>query len=247
MRKLKLLAARLLLCTPVSYLIRCLSKSEIIFFGIIRIETRSSAITNRIFAALYFNLYERAEALFISKHLSNETDVIELGSSIGVISSLIGKVKGHSKKMVCIEANPIIIPICVNNLELNQIGNAYVRNYGIGLKGSQLFFHEGISNIHGYLSERDSSNFPVEVKSLSDIIEEFEIISYTLVCDIEGAEVDILLNDPSSLKRCNCVIIELHEVMREGYLFRIDEIKQMIISCGFRLVDYKGDNYVFKR
>jgi len=120
---------------------------------------------------LYWNIYESAEARFVSKHITNKYDVVELGSSIGAIGTLAGKIKGD-KKLICVEVNPDLTDIIKKNLILNGVNNYRVCNVGIGNSNSCLWFNEGANNTTSYLSTgRESGSKKIETLKLSNILQ----------------------------------------------------------------------------
>jgi len=175
---------------------------------------------------LYWNIYESAEARFVSKHITNKYDVVELGSSIGAIGTLAGKIKGD-KKLICVEVNPDLTDIIKKNLILNGVNNYRVCNVGIGNSNSCLWFNEGANNTTSYLSTgRESGSKKIETLKLSNILQKESVGKYQLICDIEGSEIDILLNDPQSLENCELMIIEAHKVQRNNVTYTAEDIKK---------------------
>lgn len=65
--------------------------------------------------------------------------------------------------------------------------------------------------------------------------------------DIEGSEIDLLINDKKSLDRCEVIIAELHEEnsLIESTLMSVDSMINLIISYGFRLLRRRGSVCVF--
>jgi len=68
-----------------------------------------------------------------------------------------------------------------------------------------------------------------------------------LICDIEGSEIDILLNDPQSLENCELMIIEAHKVQRNNVTYTAEDIKKMIEKLNFSLIDQYSVNFVFTK
>jgi len=196
---------------------------------------------------LYWNIYESAEARFVSKHITNKYDVVELGSSIGAIGTLAGKIKGD-KKLICVEVNPDLTDIIKKNLILNGVNNYRVCNVGIGNSNSCLWFNEGANNTTSYLSTgRESGSKKIETLKLSNILQKESVGKYQLICDIEGSEIDILLNDPQSLENCELMIIEAHKVQRNNVTYTAEDIKKMIEKLNFSLIDQYSVNFVFTK
>jgi FkbM family methyltransferase len=243
---LKLYIAKFITNDLLSRLIAAIYSNKIPH-GNFRIDTSNALISPNIKAMIFWKIYESAEIRFIKKYIDDTLDIVELGASIGVVSTYLGSRKGE-KKMYNIEVNPGLISVIEYNLKLNGITNFSVLNMGIGVSGSSLYFDKGKYTTHGSISGIYSEGaLKIKLKSLSDLLNEKQIGNYALVCDIEGSEIDILLNDPNSLNRCKIIIIETHTVVRNGKSYTPDDIKSMVLAQGFELTEELHNNYVFKR
>ena len=73
----------------------------------------------RVIAALFWGTYESAEIRFVRAHLQGDLDVVELGSSLGGVSSEIARRLQPGRQLVCVEANPDLLGILGRNLQRN--------------------------------------------------------------------------------------------------------------------------------
>jgi hypothetical protein len=85
MRKSTTWVAKALMNPLSGKMIKRLSSATLDRNGIL-FDLRSNGVNDTSIAQFYFNAYESAEIRFISKYLKTDLPVIELGSSIGVIS-----------------------------------------------------------------------------------------------------------------------------------------------------------------
>ena len=92
---------------------------DVIPFHGIPIDVSQSGIPAANKAALWWGMYESAEHRFIKAFLLPNLPVIELGSSIGAISSAIAGQLDHGQRLICVEANPFLIPQLRKNLDRN--------------------------------------------------------------------------------------------------------------------------------
>jgi FkbM family methyltransferase len=243
---LKILVAKLITARPVGMLIRFVSGGVIKRHGCI-FTIKSKLVRPEIIASIFFNIYESTEIRFIKKYLRSDLPIIELGTSIGIISSIV-RFK-NSNSLFCIEANRDLIPIIESNFRLNKIDDFRIMNVAIGyLNNGKLFFVPGRNNTSGRLSDKETDG-SIEVKmwTFESIIRECNIGQYILICDIEGAEAQILEYDTASLFQCKQIIIETHEGELNGKKFTPSSLKAKISELGFRLRDEYGPNYVFER
>jgi FkbM family methyltransferase len=199
----------------------------------------SPLISNRVKALIFWNLYEKAEIQFIQAYLTGDYPVIELGGSLGITSAVIGKQIGH-QLLITVEANPDLIPIIENHLAINKRTNYEVVHAGIGAQGA-LFFVKGNDNTVGKVSSGfEPGAIPVPVKTLSRLLEERELDAYSLVSDIEGAELSFIFEIPDALNRCKKLIIELHNAHWNGKLITVKEQISQLENIGFRIVAQHG-------
>jgi FkbM family methyltransferase len=204
--------------------------------------TNSSTVNPSIKAQFFFGLYESGEMRFIDRFLKPGEVVIELGASIGVISSFINRHK-RPTRLILVEANPNIIKDLKANLSLNHVIDYTLYNKAIGDGAVDVIeFQEGEDNTTGCLcggNGNGSSSISVPVISLDDIILENAIDKYVLISDIEGAEI-FILESKCSLTRCKMFIMELHETEYNGVRVSIAEMKERVRNIGFDIIHEYG-------
>ena len=245
--RMKKAIAKLLQISFIGKIIRILMNNSIKYKGLI-ISTRSKEISNSAVSSLFFNMYESCEIRFIQKYLNRNIESIEIGSSIGVTGSMIGSIS--SERIILIEDNNTLIPI------LKQNANANIDNYEIvnavidySDKREKTLFRIGETNISGQLSENNisSKNIEIPITTLSIIKSQYKIDKYNLICDIEGAEVGLFIEENSIFNDCDVLIIELHKTIYKNRGYTINDIKDMILKKGFKLIDSYIEVFCFKK
>ncbi|HEV2914551.1 MAG TPA: FkbM family methyltransferase [Pyrinomonadaceae bacterium] len=218
------------------------------------VATDSPVITPEIKAMLFWRFYESAEIRFVDRYIRRDLDVVELGSSLGVVACQIRKRISESSKLLCVEANPGLVGLISRNLEVNSldkkvsiIGKAI--DYDPTQRGS-VNFHFGDSNISGKVAEQqravDGSRVPTT--TLAQLMNENGINDYVLVSDIEGAEAGIALADKEALKTCRQIIIELHDTVFDNKRVDVEQMCKAFINLhGFTLRDRYGPVCVFEK
>ncbi|MBL4705909.1 MAG: FkbM family methyltransferase, partial [Flavobacteriales bacterium] len=176
------------------------------------------------------------------KYLSSETDIVELGTSIGVVASFIQQLV-NSKKMVCVEANYMLQPLLKKTFELNDNKNIQLLNIAISDSNLPIYFSTRDSNELGKIVSH--SEIKVNAKSLQQIINENNILDFNLVCDIEGAECSFILG--KGLQNCQLAIIELHSTTWNDKFYSIEELSNLIKDLGFDMLECINNTFVFKR
>lgn len=220
-----------------------------------RIITNSKSISAETKAQIFWGIYESAEARFIRKYLPDDSDVIELGSSLGLTTCLIRRQIASSNRLISIEANQKLIDTIKSNLAINVLDReVIILNKAIDYSGNKLvWLNFGNDNTGSYVTDghfehRGENGAYVSTNTLLDIVREYQLLDYVLVSDIEGAEAGIFLNDYEALKKCRQIIIELHTTTYG--IKKIDPalICDIIINQhGFAMRDQYGVVFVFEK
>ena len=173
-------------------------------FGVI-LPTDPDLVPDFVIDLIYAERYEAQEAEIIRKELRAGDRVLELGAGIGFIGSLAAKVCG-SENVRTYEANPKLEPIVRRTHELNGVAPD-LHMKAIATATGPVTFYQNENVVSSSLVDRDfGGDTVVEGIALSEVLTEYE--PDTIVCDIEGAEIDVFKNvDLSMVKR---LLIELH-------------------------------------
>lgn len=247
-RAFKLIISKLIANNFTGIIISSIFKDKIPYFSGTTINTKFDVVNSKIKSMLFWRLYEGQEARSVIKYIQPNDVVVELGSSIGAIGSVIGKKIGSSGMLYSVEGNKDLIPLIETNFKLNKVPNYKIIDGCIGNSQTSLWFVKSRENTHGYITDQFiNGGLPISSITLSEILKQEEIEEFVLVCDIEGAEIDILLKDKSSLNKCKLVIIETHKVSRSGVQYDSDYMKNIFLELNFELIDSNGVNFVFKK
>ena len=210
-------------------------------------------ISNKTKAEIFFNIYEGAEIKFIKKYFKKGYDVIEFGSSIGVVSCLIKSLMDNKNKLVCVEASPILLKVLNKNLEINHFQyNSNLLNAALTAQKDtkQIYFNPGISNTTGNISKKRKSDNSIKIESITinKILNDFNFNEYIMVMDIEGTEIEILLSNNTNFKNCKFLFIELHNSKYEGVIYNVDDMISILINkYHFSLLDRNDNVCVFNK
>lgn len=155
------------------------------------------------------NTYEEKEALTVLKVVRDEDRVLELGGGIGFMSTHIARNrKVHSINVF--EANPYLIPYIERVHADNGVSNATVHNAILGTKAGKTPFYVRRNLLASSLDYREgkqvASTETIAVRAMKDVLKDHD--PNVLVCDIEGAEVDLI--PQMDLSGFRAAIIELH-------------------------------------
>lgn len=240
---LKRAVADLLTAKPVDAFIRA------IFFGWVPHYGAKIWCGDRpgLAASLFWKLYERREIYLTRHYLRPDLDVVELGSSIGVNTVQIARRLEQGRKVVAVEADPVVFEHLRSTRQENLIFNTVLVNKAIDCDAQDAFFVRNGEHIGGRVGGSGGEPIRVPAITLSALLAEHQVADYTLVCDIEGAEVPLLLKDAAALKRCQMILIEMHSPSYEGRTYSEDEVAEMIEGLGFKTLYRYGTVAAFSR
>lgn len=154
--------------------------------------------------------YESKEATQVEKLLKEGDRVLEIGSGLGFISTIAAR-DPKTEDVLCYEADPRLIPFIKSVHELNGIKKATVRNVALTTDLSQKeltfyvrkdFWGSSFSKAAG---EYESTAI-IPTQSFNEVVQQFR--PTFIVCDIEGAELDLFFN--ASLFGVTRVLMEIH-------------------------------------
>ena len=193
--------------------------------------------------------YESEEAEFVKCFLPPNQDVIELGGCYGVISALVREMLLDEFRLIVVEANKSLIDICENNASrMHTKSETHVLNAAIAYSNSQpVYFHEGSNPHNSSISSDKFMGVEIQTITLGSIVQRYAVNSFTLVCDIEGHELDLIKYESEKLAKASVIIIETHPHLYplglQDQSLLISDIKQI----GFELVAIKNDVCVFEK
>ena len=213
-------------------------------------DCSSDYLLDSVKASIFWGIYESAEVRFVRQYLRSDLDVIELGASIGVVTTQILRKIESANKCIALEANPNLMETLKSNLQINnKAKNYHIINKAISYNCEDeinLFLER--ENVHSSINKSTGEFVKVKSAKLSDILDIYKINSYALVSDIEGTEIEILLNDSVSLNRCSQLIIELHDTEYNSTKYSAkDMVEHIADNLGFKYVNHYGSVYVFRK
>ena len=166
-------------------------------------------IKGRVRKLLRTNGYEQKESEAALRIVREGDVVIELGGGVGYMSTLVAT-KRAVKSVHSFEANPHLIPYIRSVHAANGVTNAHVTNAILGPRKGKVDFYLRDPMLGSSLAVRDGEVDPPSVKV--DVLNAKTVFKdirpNVLICDIEGAEVDLIPQlDLSGLR---AAIIETH-------------------------------------
>lgn len=165
-------------------------------------------VKGRIRSLLRTNQYEAREATAVMALVRPEDTVIELGAGLGYISTLMAK-RG-ARAVHTFEANPHLIPFIESVYAANGVTNAHLHNAILGQRAGTATFYVRKNLLASSLTELEGSTVlseeRIEVREAGQVMRDLN--PTLLVCDIEGAEADLI--PAMDLSGLRAAVIELH-------------------------------------
>jgi len=219
------------------------------------IHPNSVLLNNYMKALLFWRLYEDSEVRFVKTYLRSDLDVIELGAGLGVTTSHIARQLGPRSRIICVEADARLIPEIRKNVSWNApFADLIVVNKAICYateKGEKANFNASPYFLESRIlldPDLDLHTIRVPTVTLSQLISEFDVDKYALVCDIEGSEISLLQEDQAGLSACQQLVIEMHECTYRGRLHRVSEMIDLLVNkLGFKLCHRRNTVMEFSR
>lgn len=163
----------------------------------------------RIRTLLRSDAYEAKEATAAKKLIKPQDVVMELGAGIGFMSTLVAT-QTPAKSVHSYEANPQLLPYIAQVHALNKVTNAHVTHAVLGERdGTAPFYIRKnflASSLDPMEDRADCTKVDVPTRDVNAVIR--DLSPTVLICDIEGAEADLL--PKMDLTGMRAVVIETH-------------------------------------
>jgi len=201
------------------------------------------SIDHQTASSILFRVYERPERILIDQWISPNTDCIELGASIGVISRVICARLRSQHRLIQVEASPELSALSSTNVKKMPFSDKVISvNAAVNYGGSDLAeFGAHNHSLSGRVAPSDAA-ISVPTTNLKIIRDKYRIRNYSLVMDIEGMEYDVIENDREALQGCLVMIAELHQGSAKQRQF-----SEKAEALGLHEVFRSHNVFVFKR
>ncbi len=182
--------------------------------------------------------YESAERRAVARYLQRDLPVVELGGSMGVVACVTNKLLKDRKAHLVVEANPLAIPHLEHNRQLNRCLFEIV-NCAIAYGTESITFRPS-TNMAGSSITRPGEESPVTVNAvpLRKLVHDRGFNRFSLVCDIEGLEYDLVCHEGDVLKNADTIVMETHAryIGEEKLRLMMNQLEQF----GFKVVEEIG-------
>ena len=202
-------------------------------------EVKSKVVSTPLKSRLALDRYESAERYAIKEFLDPGLPVVEFGGGIGVVSCLTNRRLLAPEKHVVVEANPHLVPLIVGNRDQNGCIFTVV-HAALAYGSDEVTFYVDDEFVASGVQRRTNHAITVPTVTLGSILERFGFERCTLICDIEGGEVELIQIEKSLLgSRVETIIVEVHEnvVGRESLREMFVELQRLGFTAIYRHCD----------
>ena len=189
---------------------------------------------------IFFGLYELPERMLIKKYLSPDLPVIELGSSLGIVTRCIQKIINPQLKIIAVEANSRAYDALMKNTNISGRCPVVIEKSVIG-PGITCEFYISSDNLESSINGC-GEKIILQSTNISCLLKKHNIEKCSLVMDIEGSEHEIISLDEEAFESVDIMIAELH-----GSKELVQDFILKMKNLGFLMVDSKHSSYVFKK
>jgi FkbM family methyltransferase len=212
-----------------------------------RIRTRAKGSIES--PLLLAGIYERAEIDFVHRHLPVDQAVVELGASLGGNTCQIARRVLPTTAMVSVEANPEIVGILRENISRNCGARTVdVVHAMIGDRVGEGSLEIGESTLESSAGTSGGRTVVVPMVTLAEVAARLGERPFSLVSDVEGAEIAIFTEQRSALVHCNLMIIECHSGAFGGRHYSLEEVVALPLADGaWEMIDRHHAVAVYRR
>ena len=222
-----------------------------------RIRLRGAPYSFGVKRILRSGQYELPERKIAGQILVPGMTVIEMGSSIGILTAVMAKRVGETGTVIAVEASEELTSYSRTWLEQDGIAKV-ICGYGFPVwkvptelvVGS---FDSATGSLGGTVSftvnptQSPVSASGAEVLDLQTLCKRFTLTPDVLVVDIEGSESLLILCEPRFPRTVQHLLIELHPWLYAGGEGDMELIVNSIRADGFKLQEVTGGVHYFRR
>lgn len=205
----------------------------------------NQAIETRLKSRFVIDVYEKPERILVKRHVEPSLPAIELGGSIGAVACVTSRLLEDPRQHLVVEANPDLIEALdqnrsMNNCEFSVLHAALAYHHG----SVEFFQHERF--VGGSVQRKTGRSVQVNAVTLSDLLKTTGFSKINLIADIEGAELELIHNEPRVLQEHVAIaIIEVHP----GIINTEEEVESahtVLLNHGFKELDRIGIVRVYR-
>jgi FkbM family methyltransferase len=194
---------------------------------------------------MLLGLHENLERYAIRRFLDPGAPVLECGAAFGVVSCITNRRLDWPRRHVVVEPNPRLLGLLETNRDVNRCAFDIVPA-AIAYGQSHLDLIITDDPLGSGVKGQQGARVRVPARSVGSLLEEYDFRDATLICDIEGAECDMVTFDADSLAaRVKDLVLEVHEEIVGPAA--ITRMFNELCGAGFGLIWNDGPVHVWRR
>lgn len=196
-------------------------------------------------STIAFGLHEIEERALIRRWLPPHFPVIEFGGGLGVVSCLTNRKLQRPEQHIVVEANPWMIPVLDRNRHLNNCKFKII-NRAIAYDAPFVELNVDHEFVGSAVGKSSNNAMMVEATNVRRLLDEANFDCAGIVCDIEGAEADIIQRELRDLgKRVRFLMAEMHPAILGAN--SVQDLLADLEAMGFTLRERAGDCVFYAR
>ncbi|HJZ74988.1 MAG TPA: FkbM family methyltransferase [Vicinamibacterales bacterium] len=208
-------------------------------------ELHWPSVADNVRYLLLSGKHEQPERTLVKQFVPRDAPIVEFGAAFGVVSCISNRRLADPTQHVVVEANPALIAVLTANRNRNHCRFEVLHRaiaYDAPVVRLDLDENPLASRVHS----AGRTVTPVTTTTLRRIVEERGFHRCTLVCDIEGGELDLVRHEADTIgDRVETIVLELHERIIGSE--QTAEILARLRDIGFRIVARRWESVVLKK
>lgn len=213
--------------------------TDIVRFDGCKFSIAKDRVPQNVIDLLLSGLYEEPERKALKKFLNPDLPVVEFGACVGIVSCITNRRLHHPEKHIVVEANPELLALLEENRRRNDCHFKIV-HAAVSHGADAITFNVSDNILASSLDGEQLRGVTVSTVTLERLLDEHGFERVSLICDIEGAELQLVEHELQTLReRVSTIIIELHDRMVGQEPTR--QMLEHLESAGFKIVSRDGD------
>jgi FkbM family methyltransferase len=198
---------------------------------------------------LNFGFYEKTDFDMALKLIEENFIVFDIGANIGWYTINISKLV-EGVKVFSFEPIPKTLRYLKKNIEINNISNVQVFNFGFSNEEKEITFYyypegSGNASLANLSKSNNVEKISCYVRKMDNFVSEKKIKVDFIKCDVEGAELFVFKGGIETIKTHKPII--LAEMLRKwsaNFNYHPNEIIELLSDVGYRCFTAKGEKLI---
>lgn len=210
-----------------------------------RFEIPKGLTTRQYRGRFMVGAHEWNERRLITRYLSADAQVLELGGGWGVVSCVINKRLRNPKAHVVLDADPRAISVLTRNRAANGAGFAVVHGVVSSRAKERVYLSPSVGSSSLVCGKPGRAQVKAPGYSIRALEQQHGLAFTCFVVDIEGAELQWAQDNREALSRVELLVLEVHP--RKLSAHQLAELEALLRGCGLHRIDRLYEVEVWRR